>query len=302
MTDDQTIRPFQRHDLPNGTRVFYRDSDHAYFRDIKWNPKENRYAGTGRLTGVSTVVSPLDFRPDSLMRWAARLNGEGIATLATAGLSSDDPDEIRTRLRWLETGDAIWQALHDNELLYDQSRDKKAKVGTNVHVLALQALAEGRQFPDLTRLTEEERGYAQATMRFWLDHEPRPLQSEQVVAHLELGVAGRFDLRAALHGTYMGEPLNGAICMVDAKTGTFRSTKEHAQLSGYDLLSEACGVGACDRMFILQLSADGEYRLLEGKGSRAVFLNAVAVYRDAAAIQSAAGRERRLLEKLAVAA
>lgn len=298
----ESIDPFTRHEFPNGTCVYYRDSDHSYWRDIKWNTKERRYGGTGRLTGVTTVVSPLDFRPDNLMRWAARLNGEGIAALAAECLSTDDINEIRQALRWLESGDAIWRELENAGLLYDQSRDRKATVGTNVHEIALNALANGRPVPDLARLTDEERGYSQGIMRFWLDHEPRALQSEQVVADIELGVAGRFDLRAALHGDYLGVPLDGAICLVDAKTGAFRSTKEHAQLSGYDLLAEKCGVGACDRMFILQLYPDGDYRLLEGQGSRQAFLNALSTYRDAAAISSAAAKHRKILEQQAVAA
>jgi len=141
-------------------------------------------------------------------------------------------------------------------------------------------------------LSDEERGHAKGIMSFWLDHSPRPLQAEQVVADPELGVAGRFDLRAALHGTYCGEPLRGAVCLVDAKTGGYRSEKEHAQLSGYDLLAETCGIGASDRLFILQVFPDGRYRLIEGQGSRDSFLHAVATYRDAAAIRSASKKER----------
>lgn len=286
--------PFEQHVMPNGTKVYYRDSNHSYWRDIK--PGKGAYTGTGRLTGVSTVVAPIDFRPDNLMRWAARLNGQGVAAAAAEALRAGTIEEIRSRLRWLADGDSIWRELEMRGLLYDQARDRKATIGTNVHEVALAALAAGRPVPDLASLTEEERGYAQGVIKFWLDHEPRALQTEQVVCDLELGVAGRFDLRAALHGTYCGEPLDGAICMVDAKTGTFRSAKEQAQLSGYEMLADQCGFGACDRMFILQVLPDGEYKLIEGRSTRAAFINAVKVYRDSAQINTAARRERERVQ------
>lgn len=293
----EKIGTLEKHVLPNGTAVYYRDSDHSYWRDAKENPTiRGGWSGVGRLSGVSTVVKPLDFRPDGLMRWAAKLNGKGVAELASTALGLNDVDAIRTELHWLESGDAIWAALEQAGLLYDQAKDRAATKGTNVHELALQALAEGRQTPRLADMTVEERGYAQAVIKFWLEHEPRPLQAEQVVADVDLGVAGRFDLRAALHGGYCGEALRGAICLLDAKTGGYRTEKEHAQLSGYDLLAERCGVGASDRLFILQLFPDGEYRLIEGQGTRDAFLNAAATYRHASEIGKASRRERNRVD------
>lgn len=284
----------EQHVMPNGTAVYYRDSDHSYWRDIKH--VKGRYSGTGRLTGVSTVVKPLDYRPDGLMRWAAKFNNVGIASVVAEALEAGTVDELRSRLRWLTNSDAIWRELEMRGLLYDQARDRKATVGTNVHETALHALAQGRPVPDLASLTAEERGYAQGVIKFWLDHEPRALHSEKVVCDLDLEVAGRFDMMAALHGSYLGEPLNGAICMVDAKTGTFRSAKEQAQVAGYEMLADQCGYGACDRMFILQVLPDGEYKLIECCSTRDAFRNAVAVYRDAAEIGKQSRRERERVE------
>src|SRR5690242_20559111 len=126
------VGALERHTMPNGIEVYYRDSDHSYWSDVKINPKvPGGFSGTGRLTGISTVVGPFDWRPDNLMRWAARVNGEGVAALASEGLSQDDLEDMRACLQFLTSGDSIWQALSDARLLYDQARDDAAQRGTN---------------------------------------------------------------------------------------------------------------------------------------------------------------------------
>ena len=53
-TSLETVGPFTVHELPIGGRVFYRDSDHSYWRDVK--QKGDDWSGTGRLLGVSTAA------------------------------------------------------------------------------------------------------------------------------------------------------------------------------------------------------------------------------------------------------
>jgi hypothetical protein len=268
--------------MPDGSVVYYRDSDHSYFRGVK--AKGDGWAGTGRLTGVSTVVKPMDFDPGRLLRWAARLNGEGIAILAADGLSLDDADDMRAALSWLGSAESIWRALEDSGLTFEDVRDRAAQRGTNVHKFALHALATGSPVPAFDLLTEETRGYARGVMAFLHECEPEPLQAEQVVWSDELGVAGRFDLRARLHGG----GFDGATCLVDAKTSGFISTKHHGQLAGYDLLARECGVGGSDRLLILQVDAEGGYELVEAQATPEEFVDALRVYRGAARIGSAA--------------
>jgi hypothetical protein len=281
---------FERHEMPNGTVVWYRDSDHSYWRDVKRNGQG--WSGTGRLTGVSTVSAPLDFRPDNLLKWAARLNGEGIAILASDGLGCDDVDEMRASLAWLMSADAIWQALEDSELTFEHVRDRAAKRGTNVHKHALHALATGAPVPAFDRLTEEERGFARGVMAFWHELEPDPLQAEQVVWSERLGVAGRFDLRARLNGIYGGQSMLGATCLVDAKTSGFISNKHHGQLAGYDLLARESGIGESERLLILQVDADGGYELLDAAATHEEFEDALRVYRAAGRIGKVARAAR----------
>lgn len=274
---------FERHELPCGQVVYYRDRDHAYFRGAKEN-KDGSWSGTGRLTGVSTVVSPLDFRPDSLMKWAAKRNGDGIAILAKIGLDCLELDDMRDALAWLESGEKIWAALEQGGLTFDQLRDDAATRGTNVHKHALHRLATGAPVPAFDRLTEEERGYARGVMAFWHECEPTPLQAEQVVFSDRLGVAGRFDLRAQLSGSYMGQSLLGATCMIDAKTSGYIAAKQHGQLAGYDLLARESGIGESERLLILQVTPEGGYELVDVTATHEDFEDALRVYRASARI------------------
>jgi hypothetical protein len=269
--------------LPDGTRVYYRDEDHSY-----WRCKDDDSRGK-RLTGVTTAVSPFDFRADRLLTWAAKTQCIGIAELAGPILAGE-PEEVVEQLAWLTSQEEIWHELEDSELTFEHVRDRAGKRGTNVHELAFRALAMGKPVPDFEKLSEEERGYARAVVQFWLDHEPDALQVEQVVADTELGVAGRFDFRGTL-ATREG------IGLIDAKTGGFIPTKAHAQLGAYDKLATDCGFGPSDWQAILQLSEDGTYRLIPVQATHKSFELALELYRENARIQGAATKEWKKAQK-----
>jgi hypothetical protein len=293
----ELIGAFEEHTLPDGSRVYYRDRDHSYWSAIK--TKAGDYAGTGRLTGVSTVVAPFDWRPDNLMRWAARQNCDGIATLAADGLSLEDAEDMRVAFSFLTSGDSIWQALSDGRLLYSDRRDDAAARGTNVHKFALGALADGHPVPALASMSEEERGYARGVMAFWHELEPEPLSSETIVCDRDLAIAGRLDLIATLHGTYRGRRFNGERCLIDAKTSGFIPAKHHAQVAGYAHCAQACGFEACDVLLILQVGADGSYELIDVTATSEDFQVVVDLYRRAARINRDAGRDRKTKEAIA---
>lgn len=278
-------------ELPNGGRLYYVDKDHAYYRCNEDGSRGRRY------TGVTTAIKPIDFEPDRLMRWAARLNSVGVARLAAEALEHDDAATIRSELMWLDPDDPerIWDALLAAKLTYEDIREAKGLVGTSVHEQVLRALAAGQPVPDYEALTEEEKGYAQAVVDFWLDHNPEPLQAEQIVADEELGVAGRFDLRARFEGC--ADPLcpchKLGVGLIDCKTGTWVSEKDHVQTALYSHLAEGCGFGHTDWTGILHVGGDGRYRLWEGQADATAALAAVGLYRHRAMIRKRAGKERK---------
>jgi hypothetical protein len=278
-------------ELPNGLCLYYVDASHAYYR---CNPDGTRGR---RYTGVTTAIKPIDFEPDGLMKWAAKLNAVGVAQLVGRALESDSPEAIRANLMWLDPDNParIWSALTDAKLTYEDIRDAKGVVGTNVHERVLRELAEGNDTPDYEGLTEQEKGYSHAVVDFWLDHNPQPMQVEQIVASEELGIAGRFDLR----GTFQpcNDPLcpchNGGIGLVDCKTGTWTSEKDHVQLALYSHTTAKCGFGDTDWTGILHVHEDGTYRLWEGEATTEMALDAVKLYRHRGEIRSKAGKARK---------
>jgi hypothetical protein len=160
--DVDTFAPWERHTLPNGSIVYYRDSDHAYSTEIHKTGGKWSYVQGSRLTSVTTAIKPLDFEPDGLMRWAVRQFAEGRG----------------------------WEAV----------REARAESGTKVHKHALYALASGKPLPDFDALTEEERGYALGVLAFWHEHEPVTEYAEQVVYSAKYRVVGRLDLIAEIDG------------------------------------------------------------------------------------------------------
>lgn len=265
-------RDFEVHTLPSGETLVYRDRDHSYWKELVEKPNGEQ-AGKGRLTGVSTVVGPMDWQSDNLMGWAARLDREGVAALAADSFSSSD---ALASLGWLASGESIGIALDGAELSWRQTRDKAATRGTAVHTHALNALASGEPVPAFEQMTGEERGYAEGVTAFWLDHNPKVIAAEAVVADLELGVAGRFDLLAEI---------DGRIVVLDAKTSKYLSAKFVAQIAGYALLLERSGYQKPEAGAVLQVREDGSYSLIEMEIVEDDFTMALAVYRRAAEIK-----------------
>lgn len=269
-----TIEPvgddFVRATFPNGTEVFYRDRDHSYWRECK--PKRGGgLSGSGRLTGVSTLCAPMDFRPDSLMRWVERLTLEGVARGFNGKTVPTDPYMLR-------------QMLDNQGLRWEQIREDAAERGTNVHQQVLHALASGKEVPDLSQLPAEQRGYGQAVLKWWVDRAPVPTHAEQMVFSDQHGFAGTLDLRCTIN-----DPLRQGVGVVDAKTSSFISAKSLVQPAGYDIGVVDSGLGEkAEWLMILQLNEDGSYREVWSPATHEHFLNALAVYRNSGELNKAA--------------
>jgi hypothetical protein len=265
--------PFERIDLPK-TTVFYRDPDHSYWTGCKQKTVKGKltWSGSGRLTGVTTVIQPWDFRPDSLMRWVERLTLEGVVRGFEGQTIPRDPHVLR-------------QLLENKELRWEQIRDEAGKSGTNVHEKVFHALAHGEEIPSLADVAEAERKKAQGVLKWWSLREPEVLQAEQVVCSPEHGFAGRLDLRARIK-----DPLRPGIGIVDLKTGGFISNKAIVQPAGYDLgcLHSGLADEPADWYLILQVDDDGNFREIWSPATHADFLDSLRIYRRAAELSKVA--------------
>lgn len=282
---------FERHTTPDGSVVFYDPGPHSYFGEVKESKTAEggySYVQHSRMTGVSTPVKALDTNSDSLIYWGVKLDQIGIADLASAQLSAGGDPEA---LEWLTSQQSIAAALREAECTWTHVRDRAAVRGTNIHERIFLALATESQPPSLAGLSDEERGYGQAAMKWWRENDPTPLFAEQVTVHAEIKVAGRFDLLCEISGERV---------LVDAKTrerGVAR-IGDHAQLAGYEMANAACGIGASERQVALILRPDGTYAAVESVGVEADFLAALEAYRAGGSL----AKRMRAAEKLAVAA
>lgn len=228
------------HALPSGAHVYYRDSDHSYWGEIAEAPGEWRGVRAARLTGVTTLVKPFDWRPDGLMDWAARLAREGV----------DWRDE----------------------------RDAGADRGTRAHEHAFHALAQGEPVPAFDEMPADERGYARAVMRWWIDTGPRVIATEFIVADVELGVAGRPDLLCELP--------DGRVAIVDLKTSRYLSATFVAQVNCYARLAVTSGYAGADVCVLVQAGEDGSVSVVEVAPDPEDLVRALGVYRRANEISS----------------
>lgn len=277
---------------------------HSYWRRKADDDKKDPGGRGRRLTGVTTITKVLDLDPKHLLRWAARTNGIGIARLAGPVVrtlaNGEGSPAMAEEILWLCDHEAIWRELTEHEMTYDDVRDAKAVVGTNIHEQVFQVLGSGQPMFALTGLTDQEKGYARGVMSFFLDHDPQASHVEQIVVSNELGVAGRLDFLGTLDRTcddplcpcqdYAPGRLPG---VVDAKTG-YVGEAAHAQVQGYRGMAQRGGLapevgwGA-----ILRLFEDGTYQLVRGQGEPDDFELATRMYRRIGAIGSADEKERK---------
>lgn len=259
--DTESFGDIDQITFPNGTQVYYRDRDHSYWREAK--RKGDGWSGSGRLTGVTTLCAPYDFRPDSLLRWVERLTLDGVVRGFNGQRVPSDPHILR-------------QMLENKELRWEQIRDAAGQRGTNAHEIVFHKLALGED-PDLAELPEDQRGFGQGVFRWWLEREPEITHAEQVVASLTHGYAGTLDLRCKI-----SDPLRPGYGIVDLKTSGFLSGKMCAQPLAYDLggLHSGLWEEPAEWALIVQVDADGGYRevFLDGV-SHDDFLLALSVYR-----------------------
>ena len=208
---------------PNSIEVTPSGIEIAYYDSIGLDgePQQRRYLIDGKRFVNVTTILNTLSKGDALIHWAVNLQREG----------------------------KDWRDV----------RDEAAQRGTNSHSLLLQVLTKGRA--GLADLPDDERAYGQAAFR-WLRHaEPDVDMTECMVASVEHGFAGRFDLLASI---------DGARTLVDFKTVTkwsyFGPGKKRPpyeenllQLDLYQQALAESGYEPAERGMIVRLGPDGTF-------------------------------------------
>lgn len=208
---------------PNSIEVTPSGIEIAYYDSIGLDgePQQRRYLIDGKRFVNVTTILNTLSKGDALIHWAVNLQREG----------------------------KDWRDV----------RDEAAQRGTNSHSLLLQVLTKGRA--GLADLPDDERAYGQAVFRWVRDRRPEIELAETMIASVEHGFAGRFDV--------LGE-IDGVRTLADLKTVTKWSyqgpgkkrppyDENLLQLDLYQQGLVESGYEPAERGLIVRVGPDGTY-------------------------------------------
>lgn len=253
---------------PSGIEVYYQSQPKRLYRirphafDDPESPWEWR-----EVPSVTTVLGVLEKK--ALPWWGQRIGVEGVLSLAQSLLL----DTEKLALLRLDSA-TIVDLLTDKKLTVNHVRDKAGDRGQAVHD-AFEAWARTGRKPDPSIYPDEERGYVEGLLAFLADVPTiEPLACEVLVASVEHGYAGRYDIRfrtsephdVVVHrtpkkgatyrrlapGTYLG----------DLKTSKGIYASHARQLEAYEQASIESGYEPTEARGILKVSADGTYEFV----------------------------------------
>lgn len=210
---------------------------------------------------VTQVLGILD-KP-ALMNWAARVTAEGAYRLIKR-----KGYELPSSARDFQDDMRRYGYDHRSQTKAAQER------GVDVHTI-LQDWAESQRLPAISDYPHDRRGYIRGLARFLMEHQPRFVEAERLVASLKHGFAGRRDTVAIV------EDLDGRRCLLDLKTskGIYPSSM-FRQLAAYELAGVECGEPPTDMQGIVRVGADGEYEIAWSDATAEDFLSVLRVWKD----------------------
>jgi hypothetical protein len=260
---------------PSGIPVYYQSKPKRCYRI--WTGGEHRddllesaqsigngEIGDGHLwrdvPSVTEVLSVLD-KGGGLIWWAMKIGVEGVLSLING-------QYLDPRYGSMEE---IVALLTEHKLTVNHQRDKAGNRGQAVHD-AFEAWARTGLKPDPSIFPDEERGYVEGLLAF-LEDVPtiEPLAAEVLVASVEHGFAGRYDIRfrtsephdVVVHRTPKKGPqyrrLAPGILLADLKTSRGTYPTHALQLEAYEAASIESGYEPTVARGVLHVSADGTY-------------------------------------------
>lgn len=144
--------------------------------------------------------------------------------------------------------------LKARRLDFYAEKKEAADRGVDVHKV-WQDWGEQALIPNVSEYPPNRHGYIRGLAKFIVEHQPKCLETEQVVGSVEHLFAGRLDTVVVLD-------LDGKPSLVDLKTSRdVYANSMFPQLAGYEIARRECGLPPSERQGILQVSADGKYKL-----------------------------------------
>lgn len=226
---------------------------------IKYEDVAHKYLVNGEKFPSVTTILNKHVAKEAIARWTETKTCEGVEAL------------MRSEAGCPLKAETIQAALYANGLTADQEKQRKGKIGDDVHG-ALNEYVETGELFKLDSDIPEARPYRQALARFIVDADPEILSSEVLVASTRHRYAGRYDLRLSfLKPTKLwvavtqkdARPelivVRPGTALFDAKTANNIYPEVGLQLAGYEQASIECGMQPTRYRMALHLKPDGTY-------------------------------------------
>lgn len=264
---------------------------------------------------VSTVVKVLD-KP-ALPWWGMKVGIEGVITLFNQGqMGGAVHDDQIVMATWPEWGtpevaglDNTVELLKRHGLTTNQVVKLAGDRGQSAHD-ALEAWAKHGTLPDPDIFVEDEQPYVRGLREFLIAVDAEPVDSEVMVASVEHGYAGRYDLRirvpktttVAFHRTPKKGPqyaeLQPGEYLVDLKTSKDVYPEQCEQLEAYEHASVECGYEPTAARGVIKVGPfedkpEGSYKLVRSWATFADFEATLNKYRMAQAMHDRAPKGYR---------
>lgn len=270
--------------------------------EIRFDPEPHTYQIRGKteigevldwidVPSVTTILKCDPGKADPLVTWAQRVGVKGAITVA----KSTDLVTL-LNVNGLEQAGEIVLALM-KKLRVDTSKIKQAggDRGDSVHK-AFEFWAKSGHKPNPQDFRPEERGYVVALLKFLTDADPEPIDCEILVASIQEGFAGKYDIRFRIneprrivkhHTPVRGEQyaeLEPGMYLGDLKTSKDVYRSHQRQLAAYELASVECGYEPTVAQGVLHVNHEGRYK----------FVRSLATYEDFQAVLAVHNSEQRL--------
>lgn len=276
--------------VPSGIAVYYQskpkrlyriaehgDSYYAEGLDLLESAQAEDSVLWREVPSVTSVLGVLD-KGGGLLWWAQGVGVAGALELAREhGLD--------------HSVDAMVDLLTQNQKTINHVKNKAGDRGQSVHD-AFEAWARTGHKPDPSIYPDEEKGYIEGLLAFLADVPSiEPLACEVLVASVEHGYAGRYDIRfrtSQEHEVVVKRTktkvtkrvLAPGVFLGDLKTSKGIYASHARQLEAYEQASIESGYEPTDARGILHVSADGTYEFVRSWATIEDFLCVLRVWQS----------------------
>lgn len=274
---------------------------------IEYSERPRGYTVNGLLVPSVTTVIGIRDKSKQLVPWAARMTQEGIWKLLhreTYELPTEPPETCPWSWSKRHCKDPATGCRDGDPLLCQFKMDLKAAKldhyaqtqrgadrGLDLHTV-LEDWIERQTIPNPEKHRPAHRGYMRALVQWLAMWRPTFYESEMIVGSARHGFAGRRDTvavvdvanlpaRVVSHPRFPDAARDGGLILMDLKTTKdIYPETQYPQLAAYELAGVECGAKPTVAQAIVQIGADGKYKVGWSNATAEDFLALLGAYKS----------------------